>query len=50
MKAQDTYVYTKTIEFPGMIARIYSPVLTDAERAARMKAIQKAAAGLLMKK
>ena len=50
MKVQDTYTYERTIEFPGLIARIYRPVLTDEERAKRMARIHKAAANLLIKK
>lgn len=44
---QAEYVHTKTIEFPGMVARIFSPVLTDEERNRRMKAIEKAASNLM---
>lgn len=47
MQNQTEYIHTKTIEFPGMIARIYSPVLTDEERNRRMKRIHDAAAELL---
>ena len=41
------YVFDRVIEFPGMTARIYRPVLTDEERARRMKEIHDAAADLL---
>ena len=37
----------KTFEFPGMVARVFSPILTDEERERRMKAIHDAAANLL---
>lgn len=37
----------KTFEFPGMVARVFSPILTDEERKKRMKAIHDAAANLL---
>jgi hypothetical protein len=47
MKKEDTYVLKKVIEFPGMTARIYSPVLTEEEQARRMQQIYKAAAALL---
>ena len=47
MQNQTEYIHTKTIEMPGMIARIYSPVLTDEERKRRMKRIHDAAAELL---
>ena len=44
---QTEYVHTKTIEFPGMVARIFSPVLTETEKNKRMKAIHKASSNLL---
>ena len=47
MKTRDTYGEPKTISFPGMVARVYSPVLSTEERAARMKTIHKEAANLL---
>jgi hypothetical protein len=40
------YTY-KTIEYPGVIARISQPKLSAEERARRMKLIHKAAAELL---
>lgn len=43
----DTYKEPKTIEFPGMTVRVYIPVLTQEERARRMKTIHKTAADLL---
>lgn len=45
--SQPEYVHTKTITFPGMVARIYSPVLTEEERKRRMQRIYKATEELL---
>lgn len=42
MKPETKYQEPITIVFPGMIARVYSPILDSAERAKRMKAIHKA--------
>lgn len=47
MKSADEYALKKTIEMPGLVARVFSPILTEEERARRMKAIHKAAAALL---
>lgn len=47
MKSQDTYKEVKTFNFPGVVARVYIPDLTEEERARRMQAIQKQAANLL---
>lgn len=47
MQVRDKYKEVRTLEFPGMTARVYIPDLTDAERAERMKAIYKAAADLV---
>ena len=41
------YIHTKTIESKSAIVRVFQPVLTDEERAKRMKAIHNAAAALL---
>jgi hypothetical protein len=49
MAQQDHYKEVKTLHFPGMVARVYIPELTEAERAARMKAIHRQAANLLKK-
>ena len=49
MKNADTYGKPQTITFPGMVARVYSPVLTPEEKARRIKAIHNAAAALLKK-
>lgn len=37
----------KTINFPGMVARVYRPILTEEERARRMAAIHKQSERLL---
>ena len=47
MNGQTEYTLKKTIEFPGMVARVFSPVLTEEERNRRMQAIHNAAANLL---
>lgn len=44
------YKHSKTIETEKYIARVYSPVLDDAERARRYEAIKKAAEALLKAK
>ena len=44
---QDTYIFEKTIEFPGMVARIFRPVLTEEEKNKRMQKIHKASSNLL---
>lgn len=41
------YQLKKTIESPGFIVRVHSPVLTPEERSRRMKAIHKSAEMLL---
>lgn len=41
------YRLKKTIESPGFIIRVHSPILTPEEKARRMKAIHKAAENLL---
>lgn len=45
----DTYTKIKIIEFPGMIARIHFPDISDEEQSKRMAAIHKATANLLKK-
>lgn len=47
MKQQDTYGEPQIFKFPGMTVRVYRPILTDEERARRMKEIEKAAAALI---
>jgi ribosome recycling factor len=48
VQVHDTYKEVKTIEFSGMVARVYVPELTEDERNHRMKIIHRAAAKLLM--
>jgi hypothetical protein len=50
MAQQDRYEEAKTIHFPGMVARVYRPVLTEEERARRMTAIHKQAEKILKNK
>lgn len=47
MKRQDTYMEPVTYETPTAIVRVYRPILTDEERARRMKQVHDAAAALL---
>lgn len=47
MKGQDTYFLERTIEFPNMKVRVFRPVLTELEKAKRMKRIYNSAANLL---
>lgn len=44
----DVYGEPKVFKFPGMVATVYSPILTDEERNRRMKRIHDAAANLLI--
>jgi ribosome recycling factor len=44
------YIHTKTIKSSSATIRVFSPVLTEEERAKRMKAIHNAAAALLKEK
>lgn len=41
------YIHTKTIKSGNATIRVFSPALTEEERAKRMKAIYNAAAALL---
>lgn len=43
------YKEVKTFTFPGMVARVYIPDLTEEEREKRMKAIHREAENLLRK-
>ncbi len=43
----DTYQEAKVFTFPGMIAKVYIPILTEEERSRRMKRVADAAANLL---
>ena len=47
MKQQDKYSEPKVFTYPGVIAKVYSPILTDEERARRMARIAKSAEMLL---
>lgn len=47
-KSNDVYGEPQIFEFPGMIARVYRPILTEEERARRMKIIERAAAELYL--
>ena len=47
---QDQYSEPKTFTYPGIVAKVYSPILTDAERQARMERIAKSAQRLLTSK
>jgi hypothetical protein len=47
MAQQDQYQEAKTITFPGMVARVHRPILTEEERSRRMKSIHIQAAKLL---
>lgn len=49
MKQPDTYSEPKTFTYPGIVAKVYSPILTDEERAKRMAQIAKSAERLLTK-
>jgi len=44
----DTYGEPKTIVFPGLTARVYSPILSEEERKRRMQKIHDSAASLLL--
>lgn len=45
---KDTYREPVTYTYPNAIVRVYVPILTEEERAARMKRVHDAAARLLM--
>lgn len=47
MKQKDTYSEPKTFTYPGIVAKVYSPILTDEERQRRMTEIAKSAERLL---
>lgn len=46
-RPKDKYMEPVAYECPGMVVRVYRPVLTDDERAKRMKQLHDAAAALL---
>lgn len=50
MSTQDTYQDPVIITFPGMIARVYHPILTEKEREKRLGRLKEAAARLLLDK
>ena len=50
MKAKDTYQEPKTYTYPGIVAKVYSPILTEEERRRRMERIAKSAERLLKSK
>lgn len=47
-QSQDVYGEPRVFKFPGMTVRVYQPILTDEERARRMKRIEEAAAAVLI--
>lgn len=47
MKRQDTYGEPKIFTYPGIVAKVYSPILTDEERQRRMARIAESAERLL---
>ncbi|MBQ2396507.1 MAG: hypothetical protein II304_05620 [Bacteroidales bacterium] len=47
MKQQDTYHDPIIIKGEGYVAKVYKPILTEEERARRMKKIEQSAARLL---
>lgn len=47
-KCNDVYGEEKVYYYPGAIVRVRRPILTEEERARRMKIIEKATADLLM--
>ena len=48
MKNQDVYAEPRIFKHPGCTVIVYQPILTDEERARRMKEIEKAAAVLIL--
>jgi ribosome recycling factor len=44
---KDTYIETRLLTFPNMVAKVHIPDLTVEERERRMKLIHKAAENLL---
>lgn len=49
MKQKDTYSEPKIFTYPGIVAKVYSPILTEEERKRRMAKIAKSAERLLTK-
>ena len=50
MKQKDTYSEPKTFTYPNAVVKVYSPILTEEERKARMERIAKSAERLLKSK
>ena len=48
MKQKDTYSEAKIFTYPGIVAKVYSPILTEEERQRRMSQIAKSAEKLLI--
>jgi hypothetical protein len=46
---QDKYAEPKTFTYPGIVAKVYFPILTEEERQRRMAQIAKSAERLLTK-
>lgn len=46
-RPQDEYIEPVVYEYPGIVVRVHRPILTDSERAKRMKQLHDAAAALL---
>lgn len=47
-QSQDVYGEPRVFKFTGLTAYVYQPILTDEERARRMKIIEAAAAAVLI--
>ena len=47
MKEKDKYSEPKTYTYPGIVAKVYSPILTEDEKRRRMERIAKSAERLL---
>ena len=47
MKQQDKYQDPKVFTYPGAVAKVYSPILSEEERQRRMARIAKSAENLL---
>ena len=50
MKEKDAYREPKTYTYPGIVAKVYSPILTEEERKRRMAQIAKSAERILNSK
>ena len=47
MKEKDKYAEPKVFTYPGIVAKVYSPILTEEERKRRMAQIAKSAERIL---